>query len=169
MTKPRPMASVFVYVCFSRHVFHITLQAMIKTHNTEQYSTTDRVRWHDYERHSTRHLEMHHFSNYHFIRNDYYEIWDIVTIYQIIIGFYKFYNMSQNNISLIKHVILTLSTRNKILYAQPAFRPLHEFSYFELFQPYWPPHHLGRWCLAVTNWSWTTQTLSFHWVTLPGC
>ena len=44
--------------------------------------------------------------------------------------FYKFYNMSQNNISLIKHVILRLSTRNKILYAQPAFRPLHELFLF---------------------------------------
>ena len=36
MTKDPPTASVIVYVSLSRHVFSITWQAMIKTHNTEQ-------------------------------------------------------------------------------------------------------------------------------------
>ena len=31
--KPRPTASVFVYLCPSGHVFNIAWQAMIKTYN----------------------------------------------------------------------------------------------------------------------------------------
>ena len=86
MKKPRPTASVFVYL---GPYFNIAWQAMIKHIILNNIITkTDRVCWIDYERHSIAIKKCIHFNYYQFIRYDYY-----VTINQLS-GFISFVTFS---------------------------------------------------------------------------